>query len=122
MKRKSFDFNSKFDFSFPSKSLEIQNEKFVWLFLNRKNNIFNLTENGGEWRSNNEQIFEHTNITKFLNMFNIGGSGYFHCKLIKKYGIFIPQLIKSSRFQFMIPVLNYLYDKYEQHANQWDSN
>ena len=94
-----------------------KNKNYAWTRC-KKNNIFNLTENGGEWRSNNEQIFEHTNITKSLNWYNIGGSGYFHCKLIKKYGIFITQLIKSSRFNFILPVLNYLYDKYEQHANQ----
>ena len=65
-------------------------------------------------------MFSFNNIN-----FNIGGSGNFYCELIKKYRILLEKL-KCPEYAYIYN-LNYLvnkvlYDKYEQHANQRNTN
>jgi len=80
-------------------------------YRNRKNIIFRLNENGIEWIGKNTQ--------KLPNDYNIGGNGYFSCRLVKKYGIFISKLFQSYRYHlYGTAILEYLIDKYQQHENQ----
>jgi hypothetical protein len=80
-------------------------------YFNRKNIIFRLNENGIEWIGKNTQ--------KLPSNYNIGGDGYFFCRLVKKYGIFISKLSQSYRYRLHgISILEYLIDKYQQHANK----
>jgi len=92
-------------------------KSYAW-FRSDKNTIFKLNENGIEWRGENTQVFNYKN-----NMYNIGGNGYFYCKLVKKYGIFISKLYKSYRYNlFRTYIIDYFINKYEQYENQRNSN
>lgn len=93
------------------------NQKYAW-FRSNKNTIFKLIENGIEWNGENTQTVSTTN-NLHLNLIKIGGSGYFSCKLVKKYGIFITKLYKSYRYNLINTSLMYYFiNKYEQYANQ----
>ena len=81
-------------------------------YWNSKNIIFRLSSNGIEWIGKNKQKFKPSG-------YNIGGDGYFSCKLVKKYGIFISKLSQSYRYHlFGTAIFEYLIDKYQQYANQ----
>jgi hypothetical protein len=93
------------------------NKNYAWFFNNR-NIIFKLNENGMEWRGENTQTFENT-ATKKIQRSNIGGSGHFSCKLVKKYGIFISKLSQAYRYNLLkTNIMNYFINKYKQHENQ----
>jgi len=93
------------------------NENYAW-FWNNRNTIFNLSVNGIEWRGENTQTFDTTNLNKF-NLHAIGGNGHFYCKLVKKYGIFISKLCRSYRYDFFRTLLiDYFINKYKQHENK----
>jgi hypothetical protein len=86
-------------------------QNYAW-YCSRKNRIFNLIANGLYWKGENGQK------TNNLPDYNIGGNGDFFCELSKKYGMFIPTLIRPCRHTFNLSLANYLIDKYYQHANQ----
>ena len=88
-------------------------------FHSNKNTIFRLNENGIEWIGKNTQNFKPKSYTTYT----IGGNGYFSCKLVKKYGIFISKLFQSYRYRiYGTSIFDYLINKYQQHANQRNSN
>jgi len=94
------------------------NKNYAW-FCNNRNIIFNLNSNVMEWRGENTQTFNTKNVHKTFFFHSIGGNGYFYCKLVKKYGIFISKLSQSYRYKlFSTSIPDYLIDKYQQHANQ----
>jgi hypothetical protein len=96
-------------------------KSYAW-FRSNKNTIFKLNENGIEWRGENTQVFNYKNNMDY-GMYNIGGNGYFYCKLVKKYGIFISKLYKSYRYNlFRTYIIDYFINKYEQYENQRNSN
>jgi hypothetical protein len=90
-----------------------------------KSQIFNL-DYIAEWHGKNGKILESTNNNNFKNkqlkITNIGGDGVFTCKLIKKYKIFIAKFSKAHRYSLNRVFIDYLYDKYQQHANQRNSD
>jgi hypothetical protein len=96
------------------------NKNYSWL-CRQKSFIFDLVLNGLQWQGKNGQIFNSTKNT-LLHDNKIGGDGNFTCELIKKYGIFIPILSKPYRYNFNKFFLDHFYDKYQQHANQRDTN
>lgn len=91
-------------------------ENYAW-YSSHKNRIFDLISNGLCWKGENLQKIYNTNTTN-LAACNIGGNGDFFCELEKKYGILLPTLIRPCRHTFDFSLLNYLLNKYQQHANQ----
>jgi hypothetical protein len=89
-------------------------KNYAW-YRRQKCCIFDIADNTKYYRISKESISLFP--AEKIKTHDIGGSGYFDCELVKKYGIFIPQLIKSRRFILGLPLLNYLYDKYEEYAN-----
>ena len=86
-----------------------------------KNVLFNLVENGMIWKGANGQKI--TNISSsVLNRHNIGGNGEYVCYLAKKYGIFMPTLARACRYDFNYDITNYFFDKYQQYANQGNTD
>lgn len=81
--------------------------------------LFNLTVNALKWHGENGIALDIKNT--FMPHYKIGGTGYFSCKFVKKYGIFIPELYKSNRYCFPTGI-NYIINKYEQYANQRNFN
>jgi hypothetical protein len=99
-----------------SRLRKIQNKKrltknYAW-YRNNKNIIFDVNSADLQWHGKNKQIIKIN-----LSNYNIGGSGYFICDLVKKYGIFIPKLKESCRYKFPKFIINYFLDKYQQYAN-----
>jgi hypothetical protein len=94
------------------------NKNYAW-FCSTSNIIFNLNQNGMEWRGENMQTFNTTNAQYDFALMSIGGNGHFYCKLVKKYGIFISKLCRSYRFNlWRTPVIDYFINKYKQHENK----
>ena len=81
-----------------------------------KNAIFDLTSNDFQWNKENGQIITNT-PGNLLKKYYIGGSGCFKCELVKKYGMFIAKLKKPYRYSLDYSII-YFYDKYQQYANQ----
>jgi hypothetical protein len=110
-----FPYNKKF-LSFLDK-IKIKNrigKNYAW-YRRRKNIFFEIFRNT-VWHGKNKQVIIIDESC------NIGGSGYFHCELVKKYGVFVSQSIKSNRYELNYSLLNYFCDKYEQYANQGNIN
>lgn len=92
-------------------------EKYSWHRKTKQNRFFHLLDSVS-WTGKNGQKFNNID-------FDIGGSGNFYCELIKKYTILLGKL-KCPEYAYIYN-LNYLvnkilYDKYEQHENQRNSN
>lgn len=82
-----------------------------WVEKNKKNDIYSHFR----WLDNERSYtIPHTD--------NIGGSGSFLCEMNKKYGILIPKIKKSYRYDLSMIFINYILDKYKQHANQRSIN
>jgi hypothetical protein len=95
------------------------NKNYAW-YASNQNIIFKLSDNGIQWH-NNEKEIKIFSLKDSVS--NIGGDGYFSCTLVKKYGIFISKLIQPYRYNlFGTPIIDYLIDKYKQHANQRSIN
>jgi len=90
-------------------------KNYAW-YRSFRSFIFN---NNMQWQGRNRQIVP-ANFD--LDEYNIGGSGYFACELVKKYGIFIHLLRQSYRFLFNRLLVTYFFNKYQQHANQRNIN
>ena len=88
-------------------------KNYAW-YQNSKSQIFSIRTHF-EWRGDNAQILQ-------VEDFYIGGSGYFECKLVKKYKIFIPKLLNSYRGHIAKRKVNYFYNKYTAHADQGNFN
>jgi hypothetical protein len=88
-------------------------EKYSWHRKTKRNNFFHLV-GLVSWTGKNGQKFNNID-------FNIGGSGNFYCELIKKYRILLGKL-KCPEYAYIYNlhylVNKVLYDKYEQHENQ----
>lgn len=103
-------------------------KNYAW-YRTSKNFIFNLVQNGMHWKGvNGQKIANFLNINsvskKMLNFaeISVGGDGNFFCHLTKKYGIFIPTLLRPYRCHFDWRITSYFFDKYCQHANQRNNN
>ena len=92
-------------------------KNFAWFYKN-KQKIFDLSSHC-QLSKEDRQIIEFKNFT--CKGWNVGGSVQFTCKLVKKYGILMPTLLNSCRVYlntFDTVLINYIYNKYQQHANQ----
>jgi len=97
--------------------------RYPWYWKKRINDFFgtdyHVLHNNIKWiYSDNEEI--NGDITTIKNC-NIGGSGSLYCNIIKKYGILIFQLSeikKSYLYRTYHYFAEHIYNKYEQHANQ----
>jgi hypothetical protein len=83
-----------------------------------KNIIFNLVSKGLRWHDKEQGFNQQFDKNLWKDQVNIGGSGYFTCELVKKYGIFISKLPQSYRYHFYSMLIDYFLNKYKQHANQ----
>ncbi len=91
------------------------NENYAW-YRRYYNHFFKISRST-HWHGKNGQTFNTRNGYP-LELHQTGGSGYFICKLVKKYGIFITKFIKPYRYRYNHSIVNYLFDKYQQHENQ----
>lgn len=90
-------------------------KNYAWYRI--KNDIINLNTYW-QWHGKQGQNF-YCNLNKNITShqpgcYEIGGSGHFICELVKKYGIFIPKLVKSYRHTFNKVFINYFCNKYKQ--------
>jgi len=95
-------------------------KNYAW-YRSRKNIVFDLAINGMIWHGKNGQ----KNLPYINNIYyksRLGGDGVYVCKLTKKYGILITALARAYIHNFNYPIMNYFIDKYEQHANQRNTN
>ena len=92
-----------------------QTQNYAW-FRSYKNYIFDLAVNGLCWQGKNGQIVDSKRY--YLTKYKLGGDGVFTCELVKKYQILISKLKKSSRYNFNTVIVEYLLNKYNEHANQ----
>lgn len=92
-------------------------KNFAWVYSS-KNDIFNLFHTGCvKWIGYNEKK-NMNNFPNNLYNHNVGGNGDFIGNLSKKYGIYLPKIKKSYRFNFNRLLINYMLDKYVQYANR----
>jgi len=85
-----------------------------------KNHIFDLLKNQLQWRGQNGQTVEYSRYQ--LEDYFLGGNGVFIYKLVKKYQILMSKLKKSSRYNFNTVLVDYLLNKYNEYANQRNTN
>lgn len=90
---------------------------YAW-YKRTKHSIFSIIRNV-KWYGNNKKLIDSSNGFEKIP---IGGSGYFHCELFKKYGIFITQSIKPHRFHLDYEFIDYFFNKYKQYVNQRNYN
>jgi len=103
-------------------------QNYAWYHL-YKNHIFDLLQNKLQWQGENTQI-ENSNSSSLkerdrhtlLKECDLGGDGVFTRELVKKYQILINKLKRSCRYNFDIMLIDYFFDKYQQHANQRNTN
>ena len=103
---------------------EIKNEnrltqKYAWYRV-YKNQIFDLLVNGLCWQGKNGQIVESDG--DLLKRYNLGGDGVFTCQLVKKYQILMSKLKKSSIYNFNSVLVDFYLNKYNEYANQRNTN
>jgi hypothetical protein len=91
---------------------KITKKTYAW-YRRRHSGMYNLLPYT-TWYGKNNQKYSDLKKTRF----NIGGSGYFSCDLIKKYKIFMPTIYKPYRFSINQTLYNYIFDKYKQYADQ----
>ena len=94
---------------------KIRLQNYAW-YRSSKNHIFDLLQNQLQWQGKNGQIVEYARYQ--MNGHDLGGDGVFIYKLVKKYQILISKLKKSSRYNFNTVIVEYLLNKYNEHANQ----
>ena len=94
---------------------KIRLQNYVW-YRSYKNHIFDLLQNKLQWQGKNGQIVEYARCQ--LGDCTLGGDGVFIYKLVKKYQILISKLKKSSRYNFNALIVDYLLNKYNEYANQ----
>jgi hypothetical protein len=106
-------------------------KNLAW-FYSGKFNLFdnNLKNVEWHWHKNNKDILNNGRGDSIsMSHYQVGGSGFFIIKRIKKYGILISKLIKSYRFIMnridpgvgsyeLKNTINFMIDKYTQYANQ----
>jgi hypothetical protein len=90
-------------------------QNYAW-YRRHNNTFFNLTINGMGWYGANLKTVK-SNSAMFC-FTKVGGDGVFTVELYKKYKIFINKIKKSYRYKLQDIFINYFFDKYEQHANQ----
>jgi hypothetical protein len=119
-----FPFDKKITEWFLQKFCEKRNSyRYPWYRRTRLNNFFNCETtyyNKLLWIGKNGKKIEGDN-TPFMKMHNIGGSGSLFCKFFKKYGILVEEFLenkKSYLYNTSIKFTKFIYDKYEQHENQ----
>ena len=95
-------------------------QNYAW-YRSDKNFIFDLIINGLYWQGKNRQTF-NSDESNVLSMCKIGGDGVFTCELVKKYQILINKTKKSNRYNFNSKLIDYLLNKYNEYANQRDTN
>jgi hypothetical protein len=94
---------------------KIRLQNYAWC-RSDKNRIFDLLHRRLPWQGKNVKIFDSNRY--LLTEFNLGGDGVFTCELVKKYQILISKLKKSSRYNFNTLIVDYLLNKYNEYANQ----
>jgi len=95
-----------------NKNEETQN--YAW-YRSYKSRIFDLIINGLCWQGKNGQMFDSD---RHQGGCPLGGDGVFTCELVKKHQILINKPKKSIRYNFDYRLIDYFLNKYEQHANQ----
>jgi len=94
-------------------------QNYAWYHV-RENILFNLMQNGMCWQGKNGQMLKATRCV--LASYQIGGDGVFTCELVKKYQILINKTKKPYRNNFNEIIVDYLLNKYIEHANQRNRN
>jgi len=94
-------------------------QNYAWYRING-NFLFDLIRNGLCWKGKNAQMFNTD--SKNLALLKIGGDGVFTCELEKKYQILINKTKKPYRHTFDEIIVDYLLNKYIEHANQRNRN
>jgi hypothetical protein len=90
-------------------------QQYAW-YRSSKNHIFDLLQNQLQWQGKNGQIVEYARYQ--INGYRLGGDGVFVYKLVKKYQILISKLKKFNRYNFNTMIVDYLLNKYNEYANQ----
>jgi len=94
---------------------KIRLQNYAWC-RSYKNQIFDLLQKRLQWQGKNGKIVGSDR--HYLEGHSLGGDGVFTCELVKKYQILISKLKKSSRYNFNTVIVGYLLNKYNEHANQ----
>jgi len=94
---------------------KIRLQNYAWC-RSPNNIIFDLLQNKLQWQGKNGQIVDY--VEDKIGNYPLGGDGVFIYKLVKKYQILISKLKKSSRYNFNTVIVNYLVNKYNEYANQ----
>ena len=89
-------------------------QNYAWC-QSYKNRIFDLLQNRLQWQGKNGQI---SDSRYYLMSHSLGGDGVFTCELVKKYQILINKPKKSSRYNFNTVFVDYFLNKYNEYANQ----
>jgi len=95
-------------------------ENYAW-YRAQKNQIFDIVLNGMRWQGANGRNIANS-PSACLSAQSIGGGGAWVCELEKKYGMLLPRLARACRLYFNYPLISNLFDKYQQHAHQRDSD
>jgi hypothetical protein len=82
----------------------------------QKRGCFDLTQRALKWHGENGTTLDSKDTV--LKHYKIGGNGYFSCKFIKKYEIFIPEVCKSYSLNLFTIWIDYFIHKYEQYAHK----
>jgi hypothetical protein len=95
-------------------------DRYPWYRREGINRLFSL--DNVTWIGNNGQNFHNKPKIHAMKNFNIGGNGRLHCEIIKKYGIWSTKFqdhhMRSYTHFVDNPTLDAIYNKYEQHENQ----
>lgn len=96
-------------------------ENYAW-YNNCWNNLFDLTTHC-TWCTFEKKIktIKHNKL-KNITHYNLGEDGYFECNLKKKYQMFLPELKKPYTYAITASKTKDFLNKYEQHANQRNSD
>jgi hypothetical protein len=91
-------------------------ENYAWYNSNSHRNLFDLTTHC-TWTFK-KKIKTINNKSLSITHYDLGEDGYFECNLKKKYQMFLPELKKPYAYTLSASKTEDLLNKYEQHANQ----
>ena len=92
---------------------KIRLQEYAW-YRSYKHHIFDFFP-PLQWQGKNGQIVDYNRSNL---AYQIGGDGVFTCELVKKYQILMSKLKKSSRYNFNTDFVDYFLNKYNEYANQ----
>jgi len=91
-------------------------ENYAW-YSNSRPSLFDLIKHC-TWKFEKKIKTIKHNELEHINYHNLGEDGYFECNLKKKYQMFLPELKKPYAYPISASKTEDLLNKYEQHANQ----